>query len=177
MHFRIKNLLTPGAILAAISFILLIVAYIIYGVNVTSAGYFQGYDSGAIALCSWLGIIGLAGYLVLSTFEVEHGTYTGNIIAIGRSLLISLAVCCIISAGIMYIGDRAEGLAYIYFSDSNVLAEVQTAANLSSGSTTIVGTVIYLISWLFALVSSFFHIGNEKGESARIRNDELSENN
>ncbi len=68
------------------------------------------------------------------------------------------AAALLIASLVLFIGDRAQGLAYIYFSDENVLAEVQTAANMKSASTAITGFVLYGIAWFFAVVASFFKI-------------------
>ncbi len=167
MKIRIKNLFSVGTILAAIALILSIVSFSLYGANVAGAGYFQGYSSGLVATCSSFAIITLLAYIALSIFDFGNGIVS-KVLSIVRSACIVVACICLVASGITFIGDRAEGLGYIFFSDSNVLVEVQTADNLSSSYGAIAGTVTYLVGWLFALVASFFHIGSEKHSEEKL---------
>jgi hypothetical protein len=57
----------------------------------------------------------------------------------------------------MYLVEsRAQGLAYIYFSNEEVLAEVQTAANLSSASGAITSIALLAVAALVGIVAAFF---------------------
>ncbi len=164
MKINVKQLISIPTILAAIALILAIVSVSIYGSNISS-GYYYGLDNATVTVGSVFAIILSIAYIALAIFDFGDGI-VGKIMSIVRSACIVGVCICLAAAGIAYIGDRAEGLAYIYFSDANLLAEIQTPGNLASAQGAIAGTITYLVGWLFALVASFFKIGNERHSKA-----------
>ena len=59
-------------------------------------------------------------------------------------------------AFINLVSARVEGFAFIYFSNADVLLEVQTAANMSSATCAIVNLVLLAVSSIAGIVSAFF---------------------
>ena len=68
---------------------------------------------------------------------------------IAAPALLALAFINLVSA-------RVEGFAFIYFSNADVLLEVQTAANMSSATCAIVNLVLLALSSIVGVVSAFF---------------------
>ena len=68
---------------------------------------------------------------------------------IAAPALLALAFINLVSA-------RVEGFAFIYFSNADVLLEVQTAANMSSATCAIVNLVLLALSSIAGVVSAFF---------------------
>ena len=54
------------------------------------------------------------------------------------------------------ISGRAEGLGFIYFSNADVLQEVQTPANMSSATGTIANMICLGVAAIFAMIAAFF---------------------
>ncbi len=169
MKINVKQLISIPTILAAIALILAIVSFSIYGSNVAGEGYFHGLSNDTVVVCSVFAIITLIAYIALSIFDFGDGI-VGKIMSIVRSACIIAAGGLLVAAGITNVGDRVEGLGYIFFSDQNLLAEVQTEDNLASAYGAIAGTITYLIGWLFALIASFFKVGNERKPKAAAEN-------
>ena len=63
-------------------------------------------------------------------------------------MLLALALINLISA-------RVEGLGFIYFSNADVILEVQTPANLASASGAIASMVCFGLALIVALVAAF----------------------
>lgn len=145
-----------GAYLGIVVAILALVSLIIYVMNGSSEGYFQGLTSTGVVTMSVFAIVFAIGAVVLSQFSFDG--LTGRIVKIVCGLLCIGAALLLIASMLDFIGSRAEGLAYIYFSDENVLSEVQTPANLTSAETAITGFILYGITWLVSIVAVFFKI-------------------
>lgn len=164
MKFNIKNSLSIGGIILAVATVLTLISFIIFNVNATSAGYFQGVTSGTVTLCSILAIIfGIVAFL-LPALEAEG--ILGKILSLVQSLLLVGMALLILAALFAFISTRAQGLAYILASDINVRAEIQTAENMASATSAIVGFVFYGITLVVALVSTFFGYGKKEEKTA-----------
>lgn len=152
-----KNFIKKQSIssfIIAVSLLLGIVAFILYSVNGSVEGYFQGTNESKVVLLSVFGLIALLGSIVLAQFKFE-GTINKVVAPTVSILKIAGAILLIISL-IFFITTRAEGLAYIFASNDDVIQEVQTPANLSSAYVAITGFVFYLLSWLTVVVGCFF---------------------
>jgi hypothetical protein len=145
-----------GAYLALGTFVLTIVSWIIYGVSVTAPGYFHSVSVSYVVLFSIFALLCYAASIALSFVKVE-GTLA-KVLPIIQSILLVGACVFLISNAINIIGARAEGWGYIYFSDSNVLSEVQTADNMSSAALSITSFIFYLVTWAFSLATLFFNL-------------------
>jgi hypothetical protein len=160
-----KNFLkkqTISTYLAFASFVFAFVGFIVYLSNMAAEGYFKGPVNPLIVLFSLIALIALIGVLVLTQFAFQ-----GFVKKILDFVLDALAIVApvLLLAGMMYfISDRAQGLAYIYGSDANVLTEIQTPANLASATTAIVGFIFYGIAALVGIVASFFRLPKDKTE-------------
>ncbi len=152
-----------GAYLALGTFVLVIVSWIVYGVSVTAPGYFHNVSVGFVVLFSIFALLCYAISIALSFVKVDG--ILGKILPIVQSVLLVGASVFLISCAINIIGARAEGWGYIYFSDSNVLSEVQTADNMSSAAKSITSFIFYLVSWVLSIVTLFFSLTKKNAEA------------
>lgn len=92
----------------------------------------------------------------LAHFLGEKKGFLKDVCFYVASALEIVSCCFLLASGIIFIGDRAEGIAYILFSDASVLTQVQTPANMFSVNLSIAATIIYIIAGLVPVVTSFF---------------------
>lgn len=163
MKLDFKKILTPGGILLAATVILGIVSLIIYGVNVSSVGYFQGLGSGAVVATGILAV--LFGVVAIASSLFHFDGIVGKIVDGLRSVLSILVPVLLMVCLLSFISIRAEGLAFIYGSDANALEEVQSPENMASASTAITGFIFFGISAIFGIVASFFNIPKKETEA------------
>lgn len=139
-----------------ITLILAVVSIIIYNVNIGSEGYFQG-AAVANAMNSFL----LASAMLIIVMVLAQISLSGGmdkiLSLISDALRIAVPVC--LMAGLMnLVSSRIEGFAFIYFSNEEVLQEVQTAANLSSSSCAIANIVVLIIAIVSGIIAAFFNM-------------------
>ena len=144
--------LTAGSVIAIVAAVLTIASYIVYSVNLSSAGYFQGAAVNQMAL-TWAAVAALAVGVALSMVKVKGAAGKVVDLVIGALQIAApvLLAYCLISL----VAGRVEGLGFIFFSNADVAKEVQTAANMSSANMAITSMVCYAVSMLAAIVSSF----------------------
>lgn len=150
-----KKKFTAGAWIATVAAVLAIVSFIIYSVNIGGDGYFQNASVTAMPL-TWAAVACLAAAVVLGMVESKGAA--GKILSLVSGVLQIAAPAVLAYCLIKLVGGRIEGLAYIYFSNADVIKEVQTAANLSSATGAIASMVAYGVSMLAAIVSAFVDV-------------------
>lgn len=134
--------------------VLTVVSLIVYGVNISGEGYFKGASVGNLILYGVIAIIMLAAVIVLAQLQIT-GTarkvmeIISGLLRIAVPVLLTLALVNLVSA-------RAEGLGFIYFSNADVLQEVQTPANMSSATGTIANMICLGAAAIFAMIAAFF---------------------
>lgn len=144
---------SAGAWITCCAAVLTLVSLIVYAVNVSAAGYFQGATVSNLVLFLILAIVALLVAIVLGQLDVKGAA--GKVVEL-------VAGCCQIVAPVLIAwclislaAARAEGLGFIYFSNSDVILEVQTADNLASASGAIAAMVCLGVSMLAAIVAAF----------------------
>ena len=138
--------LSAGAWLSIVTCVLSLAALVAYLINTSAAGYFQNATVSNLVLM----VVG-AAVVVLSMVKGAKKVVdllTG-LCQIAAPALLALAFINLVSA-------RVEGFAFIYFSNADVLLEVQTAANMSSATCAIVNLVLLAVSSIAGVVSAFF---------------------
>ena len=138
--------LSAGAWLSIVTCVLSLAALVAYLINTSAAGYFQNATVSNLVLM----VVGAAA-VVLSMVKGAKKVVdllTG-LCQIAAPALLALAFINLVSA-------RVEGFAFIYFSNADVLLEVQTAANMSSATCAIVNLVLLAVSSIAGVVSAFF---------------------
>ena len=149
----VKRKQPAGVWAALLAAILALVSVIVYQVNISSAGYFQNAAVTNQILYSVLAIVMLVVVVVLA--QVTAGA-AGTVVELISGLL-QIAVPVLLTLCLVnLIAARAEGLGFIYFSNADVLLEVQTPANLSSATGTIANMVLLGVAVLVSMVAAFF---------------------
>lgn len=146
---------SAGAWFAIAAAILAIVSFVIYSVNIGSAGYFQNAAVSTMPL-TWAAVAALAVAVAVSM--VGFKGIAGRLAALLCGALQIVAPVVLAYCLISLIGGRIEGLGFIYFSNADVAKEVQTAANLSSATWAIASMVAYGVSMLAAVIASFVDV-------------------
>ena len=139
--------LSAGAWLSIVTCVLSLAALVAYLINTSAAGYFQNATVSNLVLMVVGAAVLEAAAVVLSMVKVVD-LLTG-LCQIAAPALLALAFINLVSA-------RVEGFAFIYFSNADVLLEVQTAANMSSATCAIVNLVLLAVSSIAGIVSAFF---------------------
>ena len=133
-----------------------VASLIVYGVNISSEGYFQNATVSSMITYGIPAIILLVLVIVLAQLKLTGGAATAVEIISGamRIAVPVLLTLCLINL----ISARAEGLGYIYFSNADVTLEVQSPENLSSATGTIANMICLAVSAVVAMAAAFFRL-------------------
>ena len=145
---------TAGSGITFVAFVLSIVAIIVYNVNINSAGYFENATVPEAVMYNVLGIVFLAVILVMSQLSLK-GAVDKVLTIVSDALRIGTPVF-FIAALMKLVSSRVQGFAFIYFSNEEVLHEVQTAENMSSAHGTIANIVLLGVTAVVAMIAAFF---------------------
>lgn len=147
---------SAGVWVNLIAAILAVASLIVYGVNISSEGYFQNATVSSMMNYGIPAIILLVLVIVLAQLKLTGGAATAVEIISGamRIAVPVLLTLCLINL----ISARAEGLGYIYFSNADVTLEVQTPENLSSATGTIANMICLAVSAVVAMAAAFFRL-------------------
>ncbi len=156
---NIVKKLSVGAWIALVAAVLSLVSLIVYTVNISSEGYFQNASVTNLALFCVLAIVLLVAAVALGQLQLKGSAATAveivsGIMQIAAPVLLTFCLINLIAA-------RAQGLGFIYFSNEDVIKEVQTAANLSSATGTIANMVCLAVSVLAGMVGAFCNTGKK----------------
>ena len=149
--------ITLGMCCTCVAAVLAIVSLIVYSVNVGGEGYFQNATITNLVLFCVLAAVALAAAIALAFVNVPAGPAELGVNLVTGALQIiapALLALCLINL----IAGRAEGLGFIYFSNADVLLEVQTPENLASASGAIASMVVLGISTVVGIIASFINI-------------------
>lgn len=145
---------TAGSICTLIALLLTVVGIVVYFVNIGSAGYFQKAAVPTAANYAYLGAAALVVVFVLAQLNLKGaGDKAVEVVA---GLLEIAAPAALMGSAMLLIQSRAQGIAFVYFSNEEVLAEVQTAANLSSTAGAIAAIAFLAVAAIVAAVAAFF---------------------
>lgn len=145
--------LSVGAWITLVAAVLGVASLIVYTVNISSAGYFQNAAvSNLVPICA-LAVVALVCAVLLGQIKLPSPASTVMELVVGVLQLCApvLFTLCLINL----IAARAEGLGFIYFSNADVILEVQTPANLSSATGSIANMVCLGVATLAGLVGAF----------------------
>ncbi len=140
--------------------ILTLVSLIVYGVNISSEGYFKNGSVKNLVVYGVIVAVMLAAVIILAQQKLD-GTaakvaeIVSGILRIAAPVLLMLCLVGLISA-------RAEGLGFIYFSNEDVLLEIQTAENMSSATGTIANMICLGTAVVAAMIAAFFGLHKTK---------------
>ena len=145
--------MSVGAWITVLAAIMVLVSLIMYSMNVNGEGYFQGKAVNGVTLWLILAAVMLVAAIFLKLLSLKGSAATGaglasGLLQIGAPVLVALSL-------INLVASRVEGLGFIYFSNADVIKEVQTPANLASGSGAIAGMVIMGIALALCIIAAF----------------------
>ena len=149
--------LSVGMCFAAVTVVLTIASLIVYNVNVGGVGYFQNATITNLVLFCVLAAVALIVAIVLANVTVPAGPADMAVdLVIGALQIVApaLLALCLINL----IAGRAEGLGFIYFSNADVILEVQTPENLASATGAIASMIVLAVSTVVGIIASFINI-------------------
>lgn len=164
---KIFKKVTVSSCITLGAFILGLVGFIIYLVNGSASGYFKGSNEASVILLSILALVALAASIALSFFDFKG--VGGKAVPIVIGVLRIASAILIVSALVLFITSRAQGLAYILASDDNVKDEIQTPENMASAYGAIAGFIFYILTWVVTLVACFFKPQKELNEVKKLK--------
>lgn len=145
---------TAGVWATFITLVLALVSVVIYLINIGGQGYFQGAVVAEAVRFFVITIVLLVAVLALAQIKI-YGMAGKIVTLVSDAMRIAVPVCTI--AGLMFlISSRIEGFAFIYFSNEEVLQEVQTAANLSSSHWAIANIIALVVTAIVGMIAAFF---------------------
>ena len=142
-----------GAWITLVAAVMALVSVIVYTVNISGAGYFQNAAVSNLAAFCVLAVAALVaavalGQVKLSGPAVAVVELVQGALQIAAPVLLTLCLANLVAA-------RAEGLGFIYFSNADVILEVQTPANLASATGTIANMVCLAVAMVIGIVGAF----------------------
>lgn len=147
---------TVGSWITLAAAVLALVSVIVYTVNIGSAGYFQNAAvANMIPLCV-LVVVALAAAVAIGQLNLSGPAATvvdllTGALQIAAPVLLVLCLANLVAA-------RAEGLGFIYFSNADVILEVQTPDNLSSATGTIANMVCLGVAAVAGMAGAFCNL-------------------
>lgn len=144
----IANWISLGTLIFAL------IGFILYAVNIGSAGYFNGVT--VSSLVTWCVIAMVLVVVTIAMAQFSFDGIVGKVYGIVLDALRILIPLLLFIAMFAFISSRVEGLAYIYFSNPDVLETIQTSENLASATTAITGFVFFGISAFVDIIAAFF---------------------
>ena len=162
MKLVINKKVSANLIVTSLALLVALATMIIYGVSVSRAGYFQGQDVSAVVI---FGVVGLVFFLLSDALNIvcfdgivgKDVKLVGVILKVGASAFFVLACMSFVEA-------RIEGIMTLFFSNEDVLKEIQTPDNMASATLAITSIIMLGVSGLVGIVSSFFSYPEEKIE-------------
>lgn len=147
---------SAGVWVALVSAVLALASVIVYAVNIGSAGYFKNASVTNLIVYSVLAIVLLLAVIALAQLRLTGSAATvlnlvSGAMQIAVPVLLTLCLANLIAA-------RAEGLGFIYFSNADVILEVQTPENLSSATGSIANMVCLAVAAVSGMVAAFFNL-------------------
>lgn len=148
--------LTVGMCFAAITAVLAIACLLVYNWNVSAEGYFQNAAVKDMTTYCLLAAAGMICAIVLASIKTQGvvETVANLVIGVVQIAVPALLALCLINL----IAARAEGLGFIYFSNADVIVEVQTPANLASATGSIANMVCLGVAMLVSIISAFINV-------------------
>ncbi len=145
---------TAGTWITFIALVLTIVSCIIYKINIAGDGYFKNAAVPSATQYAIIAIVLLVIALVLS--QINTKGIVDKLIRIVTDAMRIVFPALSIAVAITLVSSRVQGFAFIYFSNEEVLQEVQTAANLSSAHGAIASIIAFAVTALVGMIAAFF---------------------
>lgn len=142
-----------GAWITLVAAVLAIVSVIVYTVNIGSDGYFQNAAVSNLILFCVLAALALVAAVALGQLKLSGPAGTAVELVQGALQIVAPVLLMLCLANL--VAARAEGLGFIFFSNSDVILEVQTPANMASANGTIANMVCLGVAAVVGMVGAF----------------------
>lgn len=152
-----------GIYVTLLVLILTIAAMITYQVNISGEGYFQKAEVPQAVLYPAIALVLELAAIVLAQFSLQGVAETIKNIVSGVMRIITPML--LVAAAMIIVSSRVEGFAFIYFSNQEVLQEVQTPANMSSAHGAIANIVMLGVAAVAGIVAAFFDLNKKEKTS------------
>ncbi len=150
-----------GIYVTVLALILTVAALITYQVNIAGEGYFQNAVVAQAVIYPVIALVLEILVVVLAQISLK-GAAVKAVDIVSGALRIVIPVLLVIAA-MNVVSSRVEGFAFIYFSNQEVLQEVQTPANMASAHGAIANIVLLGVAAVVGIVAAFFSV--EKKEA------------
>jgi hypothetical protein len=144
-----------STICSIFNILVIIAAIIVYVVASNKAGYFKD-----TLVTSYVGMEIAAAACLLLTVIIAQFFVKGNAATQALNLLTAIlklvAVALLMYTVVNMAANYVEGLAYLFFSDQNVLDVLQTPENMNSAYMIIASIGVAAVAWVLVLLSCFF---------------------
>lgn len=142
-----------GAWITLVAAVMALVSVIVYTVNIGSAGYFQNAAVSNLTVFCVLAVAALAAAVALG--QVKLSGPAASLVELAQGALQIAAPVLLTLCLANLVAARAEGLGFIYFSNADVILEVQTPANLASATGTIANMACLAVAMVIGIVGAF----------------------
>lgn len=142
--------MTISSWLIIATFVIGLVGLILYFVN-NSTGYFEGEDSTGLVVSAIIALVAAILVIVLSLTGSDN-----KVIAVLRDACKIVVPVLLFLALFYFVSTRLEGLSYIYGSNPDILATIQTPENLQSTYVAIAGFIFFGVAAIVGIVAAFF---------------------
>ena len=154
-----KTKLSLGSKVTCLTALLTLVALIVYAINVNGSGYFRKASVYGLVVMTLLAVLCYVGAILLKQVSIKAVPEVCVDLVTG---LMQIAAPVLVAVSLVnLIAGRVEGLGFIYFSNPDVILEVQTPANMSSAHGAIASMVCFGVAMLCGMIAAFFRLGRK----------------
>ena len=145
-----------GIYVTVLALILTVAALITYQVNIAGEGYFQNAVVAQAVIYPVIALVLEILVVVLAQVSLK-GAAVKAVDVVSGAMRIVTPVLLVIAA-MNVVSSRVEGFAFIYFSNQEVLQEVQTPANMAYAHGAIANIVLLGVAAVVGIVAAFFSV-------------------
>jgi F0F1-type ATP synthase assembly protein I len=138
-----------GFYINAVVWILALASLLIYVSNVNKA-YYKDMNTSVVFMM----VVALLGMIVAFVLvQVSESTLMKMV----SDVLRIAATVLVIESGVKFISMRVESFGYIFGSN----LEMGNKAAFTAANEAVVGIIVFVVTWLLALIAAFFRIGKK----------------
>lgn len=158
--------LNISSCISLLSFVVGFVGFILYFVTYNTNGYFYQQSVGTTLTFTIIALVVLLATIAIRFVDFKVEGVVKSVIDTVSSLLSACASIFFALAAMFFISPKVEGIAFIYFSNADVLETIQTPANLASSKLAIATCIILLVAAVIQVVACFFSFKKEVSQES-----------
>lgn len=148
--------LSVSSYISILSALVGLIGFIFYFVTKGTNGYFYLASSASTIVFFVFAVLFIVLAIFLRVFDFKVEGILAKVLDLVPSVLSVLGSIFFALSAMFYISPKVEGLAFIFFSNADVIATMQTPANLLSSKLVLVTFILMLVACLVQVVSCFF---------------------